>query len=100
MHAYLYGESKVILLMLITASHAYSTHQTNAIYRFYTYELVIDDAPTIVYGCIGQSKIWGYSVFLRYDGRICRGFGVKNGLKFAGKPVRPDGCVEWRVWVG
>ena len=37
--------------------------KTNAIYRFYTYELVIDDAPTIVYGCIGQSKIWGYKVW-------------------------------------
>ena len=24
--------------------------QTNAIYRFYTYQLVIDDAPTIAYG--------------------------------------------------
>ena len=36
--------------------------QTIAIYRFYTYDLVIDDAPTIVYGCIGHSKIWGYCV--------------------------------------
>ena len=31
--------------------------QTNAVYRFYGYDLVIDDALAIVYAIIGHCKI-------------------------------------------
>ena len=30
--------------------------QTNTIYRFYGYELVIDDAPAIIYACTAIAK--------------------------------------------
>ena len=38
--------------------------QTNTIYRFYGYELVIDDAPAIIYASIGHCKIWDQQICL------------------------------------
>ena len=36
--------------------------QTNTIYRFYGYKLVIDDAPAIIYAGIGHCKIWDQQI--------------------------------------
>ena len=38
--------------------------QTNTIYRFYVYDLVIDDAPAIIYASIGHCKIWDQQICL------------------------------------
>ena len=45
--------------------------QTNTIYRFYVYDLVIDDAPAIIYASIGQFKIWDQQICL-WDHRVRR----------------------------
>ena len=36
--------------------------QINAVYRFYGYDLVIDDALAIVYAIIGHCKIWPHQI--------------------------------------
>ena len=38
--------------------------QTNTTYRFYVYDLVIDDAPAIIYASIGHCKIWDQQICL------------------------------------
>ena len=38
--------------------------QTNTIYRFYVYDLVIDDAQAIIYASIGHCKIWHQQICL------------------------------------
>jgi len=48
--------------------------QTIAIYRFYTYQLVIDDAPTIVYGQYWPLQNLGSSCLTM--GSSCRGYRI------------------------
>ena len=65
--------------------------QTNTIYRFYGYDLVIDDALAIVYAIIGHCKIWPHQI-CRLHCRVKRIrypiFCVWIGVKLVCPPLR------------